>query len=414
MDGKRPNKILQVTGQIFIVTLITFVLLEVVTWIVWWNNATVTVLGKQITLLPYEVVSAEQLQTLQAWSKNPNSYIQFDPVLGWTHRPGVSEQLEGVTYTANSVGARALREYVLEPPANIIRLAAFGPSFVHSDEVGDSQTWAAQLEQARSELEVMNWGVGGYGTDQAYLRYKTQGAAFQPRIVIIGFEEENIYRNVNRFRPFYRPGTGLPLTKPLFITITTGLTMLENPYDDVDQFYQMLTEQPEQFLNEVCPYDYFCDATRYQARPLDVFASYRLWRTLLFEMSHNQSIEDDPESYQDSYPAQMTLRLVSQFVEDVAKNGAIPLVLVFPEQSTIADYEAGLEPVYQTGVTALRDQGVQVIDLAGAFVEAKQTQNRPYEDFYASEGGHFNELGNYVVAQAVLWHLCGQGMLHDC
>jgi lysophospholipase L1-like esterase len=131
-------------------------------------------------------------------------------------------------------------------------------------------------------------------------------------------------------------------------------------------------------------------------------------------MSQSQSLEDDPETYQDSYPAQITLHIVGQFVQEIAKNGAIPLVLVFPEQHTIADYEAGIEPVYQTGVTALRDQGVQVIDLAGAFVEAKQTQNLPYEDFYASEGGHFNELGNYVVAQAVLWHLCGQGILNDC
>jgi hypothetical protein len=89
-------------------------------------------------------------------------------------------------------------------------------------------------------------------------------------------------------------------------------------------------------------------------------------------------------------------------------------VVVFPEQGTMADYEGGILPDYYTGVIAIRDKGIQVIDLAGAFAEAKRAQKLDYGDFYASEGGHFSSLGNRVVAQTIFWHLCSQGLLKEC
>ena len=108
------------------------------------------------------------------------------------------------------------------------------------------------------------------------------------------------------------------------------------------------------------------------------------------------------------------MEVIQAFIEEVVRNGAIPIVLVFPEKDTVSDYEHGVLPPYHTGVVALRDRGVQVIDLAGAFAEVKQSQHLEYQDFYASEGGHFNELGNRVVAQTILWHLCGEALLKDC
>jgi hypothetical protein len=334
--------------------------------------------------------------------------------LGWSINPGVSQELRGVIYTANSSGVRSLKEYDPLPPPGIIRLAAFGPSFTHGDEVGDDQTWEAQLEQARPELEVMNWGVGGYGTDQAYLRYKTEGAAYQPHIVIIGFEEENTSRNVNRFRSFYRPGTEFPLTKPVFITDTNGLILLENPFTSYDDLYQALFYEPNRFIETVCPHDIFCDEAVYQAHPLDVLAGYRFFRTLAYEIDLRQKAGVSEKHFRQSYEAEITLGVIRLFVEDVIRNGALPIVLVFPEQATLSEYDSGNLPAYHLGVVTLRDRGVPVIDLAGAFAEAKRTQGLEYQDFYASEGGHYNALGNQVVAQTVMWHLCGEGLLSDC
>ena len=46
---------------------------------------------------------------------------------------------------------------------------------------------------------VNNFGVGGYGTDQAFLRYR-QLAEDSPRFVVLGHYSEDIVRNVNQLR----------------------------------------------------------------------------------------------------------------------------------------------------------------------------------------------------------------------
>jgi hypothetical protein len=75
-------------------------------------------------------------------------------------------------YVSNSAGIRSNREYNLIAPPGVTRIVAFGDSFTHGDEVPNQETWEYLLEQSRDEVEVMNFGVQGYGADQAYLRYK--------------------------------------------------------------------------------------------------------------------------------------------------------------------------------------------------------------------------------------------------
>jgi hypothetical protein len=177
----------------------------------------------ELCLLPRPILSTEQLDILNRLEEDQETYVQFEPVLGWGIRPNLTVDHRGATYTSNDIGIRALRSYSLDPPEGITRIAAFGPSFTHGDEASDEATWTYLLEQARPELEVMNWGVGGYGTDQAYLRYKDQGARYAPHIVLIGYEDENMYRNVSRFRPFYQSRSERPLTKPVFALEGEGL-----------------------------------------------------------------------------------------------------------------------------------------------------------------------------------------------
>lgn len=401
----------RLAGRFVVIFMITFLLLELATRLIWWNERTIFLFDKQLALLPLPLLSETQRESLATWAQNEANYLQFDPVLGWSIRPDVTAEWEGHTYTSNSIGIRSLREYELAVPAGVTRIASFGPSFTHGDEVQGHETWQAQMEQARPDLEVMNWGVGGYGTDQAFLRYQTQGAAYHPQIVIIGFEEENVARNVNRFRPFYRPGTGLPLTKPLFVTDTHGLRLLENPFNTFDDLYQTLLFNPDRFIDLVCPHDLFCNEQRYRRDGWDNLAGVRFLRTLAFEMSHNEA---DSRAAHQAGEAEITLRLGQMFIKEIIQNQAAPLVVVFPEQRTMAAYEQGQLPAYYAGVMAIRDQGIEVIDLAGAFAEVKRAQNLDYADFYASEGGHYNAFGNQIVAQTIIWHLCKQGLLQNC
>jgi hypothetical protein len=403
--------------KIVLLFLITLVLLEAVSYAVWWGGDCRTLSGKEVCLLPRPILLDSQIADLNRLIDDQETYYQFDPLLGWSIRPNRSVENEGVTYTSNAIGIRALRSYSPRPPSGVTRVAAFGPSFTHADEVADDATWTYLLEQARPDLEVMNWGVNGYGTDQAFLRYKAQGTAYAPDIVLIGYEEENLRRNVNRFRPFYSGGTDLPLTKPAFVLDGAGLELLPNPFDGADKLRDAVLHDPNHFLDTVCPADYYCLKPRYQQFALDRLRSFRVLRTLIFEIQYSNEMRGYSapllESYQDRSQWELADRLLHTFVEEVRRNGAVPVIVVFPRQGTVERYAEGEPPYYRAGVLYFRAEGIYVLDLADYFVAARREEGVELGTLFGPHG-HYNEAGNRLVSQAVLSYLCQQEILAGC
>src|SRR2546425_487125 len=91
-------------------------------------------------------------------------------------------------------------------------VAALWNSFVYCNEVKNEDSWPAQIELMYPGIEVLNYGVGGYGVDQAYLRFLAEGSRLSPRIVVIGFATDDLSRVVNVYRRF-RSNRGVPLGK---------------------------------------------------------------------------------------------------------------------------------------------------------------------------------------------------------
>ncbi len=151
--------------------------------------------------------------------------------LGWSYPPNAN--LEDGTFSTNSIGIRAQHEFTETPPADSLRVALFGDSFVADVDVNDDEAWALQLEvkldQAGIRAEVMNFGVSGYGMGQAYLRWQELGYKYSPDIVIFGLQPENLNRNVNIFRTIYQPQGPFIFSKPRFILNGQDLSVVNNP-----------------------------------------------------------------------------------------------------------------------------------------------------------------------------------------
>jgi hypothetical protein len=394
------------------ILVVTLVMLELASRVFWaGEDACAHLFGQEICLLPRPILSAEQLGILNQLIEDQETYTQFDPVLGWSIRPDRKVEHQGATYTSNSIGIRALRSYSPEPPQGITRIAAFGPSFTHGDEVSDEATWTYQLEQARSDLEVMNWGVGGYGTDQAFLRYTHQGTAYAPHIVLIGYEAENLYRNVNRFRPFYQSRTERPLTKPVFALEGEGLELLPNPFSSPTALRDAVLQDPGGFLDTMCTTDYYCLKPGYRQFVLDHLKSFRLLRTLAFALCYPQIDKTRGTALVRSYagplsPAEeTTLRVMRAFAEEVRRNAGVPVIVVFPDTITMEEYTSGEMPGYGSVIAQLQDEGIHALDLTDAFVAAMHEGDMEFDAFISPLGGHYNETGNRVVSQAVLDYL---------
>jgi hypothetical protein len=111
--------------------------------------------------------SAVSKQALDRWLRGP-SWARFDPELGYVlgnylPQDGVDGSATISTIQAN--GARASFMYA----GRKCRINTYGDSFTQCHQVSDGETWQEYLAGHLGE-PVRNFGMGGFGVYQAYLR----------------------------------------------------------------------------------------------------------------------------------------------------------------------------------------------------------------------------------------------------
>ncbi len=132
-------------------------------------------------------LSDKHRQILEQLLHGTTTYQDYSAALGWTIKPNGAAPPH---YRANAQGIRADREYAPTPTPGRVRVAAFGDSFTHGDGVDNADVWTEVLARSRPGLEILNFGVGGYGLDQALLRYRLDGRGYRPHLVLIGYMSE--------------------------------------------------------------------------------------------------------------------------------------------------------------------------------------------------------------------------------
>lgn len=239
--------------------------------------ATPTIQGPEFArtvLLPrrWDDLAARGRATLDR-AATERSYLVHDSDLGWTigpnrkstdyNRRGVEQHLarrgaaparrapddgEGNIYLSSAEGLRSPRpgmSFAALPPKR--RIAVVGDSFTFGLEVRYEDTWAHQLERALdSRFQVLNFGVDGYGVDQAYLRYRRDVVAWHPEIVIFGIIDDDLRRTMCVYGFLCFHGFGMPFSKPRFMLTERGLVPLNLPLAAPDALFakRSITELP--------------------------------------------------------------------------------------------------------------------------------------------------------------------------
>jgi lysophospholipase L1-like esterase len=125
---------------------------------------------------------------------------------GYRHAPGLRDrQLHGSTLSTNSRGMRGAHEYAVPKPASITRIVALGDSLTFGEGVPDDATWPAQLEAALPGTEVANLGERAYAHDQMYFALVDDGVPLAPDVVILGFYDNDVWRDDLLFYGFEKP-----------------------------------------------------------------------------------------------------------------------------------------------------------------------------------------------------------------
>lgn len=112
-------------------------------------------------------------------------------VFDWELIPGASGVgEEGEVIQINSAGMRD-REYPLDKPPAVKRVAVLGDSFTFGMAVDLQDTYVKQLEEILGEQgitpEVMNFGVIGYGMWQFPVVLQEKVLAYDPDVIVVGF-----------------------------------------------------------------------------------------------------------------------------------------------------------------------------------------------------------------------------------
>ena len=326
----------------------------------------------------------------------PRRPSQFDADLGWCPRPSSTVGLARF----DALGARiAERAFPVRREASSRRVAAFGCSFTHGSEVAGDESWIAELERRDSALRVANFGVGGYGLDQALVRYRRDASDLDVDEVWWGFFPHAALRTTSHFPPLYHRWRGKTIFfKPRAVVADDGsLELRPSPARTLADL-PFLLEDPTRFLEAVgsddtwvarAPAAYAPPGTHWSHR----FASARL---VLTALERRGRAVPPRLSDRTSQLYRVHVELARVFADEVRERGARFRVLVLPGGHELRQLESEGRAYWAELLDAWRAQGIEVVDVSTQLVDAGGL-----EDAFWMPGGHYSPAGHRAFAAAL-------------
>lgn len=328
--------------------------------------------------------------TLAAMQTKAPRYV-YDGDLGWVTRPFATWQ--GDRYAADAEGARVAAPGGAHAAApGDLRIAIFGDSFTWGYGVAHGETWGAVLEHALRAAgvpaSVRNFGVGGYGMDQAWLRFRKEAPVWRPQHVVFGLQPENARRNLNLIRPLYQRNTNAPFSKPRFLREKGALRLLNHPALPPDALPALLADFERW---PFAPYEAFYTPVRRDPPAMPHLVAL-LSARLAARPDEMDALSPGTEG------GDLARAIVDGFAADVAASGARFHVLLLPTRALLAGREDA-EPLRRllAALSARHDVVDPSEDLAAALRE------QGAEAFFA-DGGHYAAVGHRIAGEALAAH----------
>ena len=334
---------------------------------------------------PFALPVTNARNLIEEYQRDKSGYMAWDADLGWTNRP--SSCTRDHKYCANSDGLRSDHEYTKTIPAGVLRVSLFGDSFIHGHDVDLPGSLAPQLETALGargiRAEALNFGVGGFGIDQAYLRYSTQGSKFDTDIVVEGLQLENVARHVMVFRLIAYPQSKIPFSKPRFHFEGPSLMVANKP-----------TIAPERVPDALEHFD------RSPLRRLEAFYTDKYkpfwWRKSRMLSVVAESLRKNEEALDVMRPEgegmQLTLAILDRFKNDVTVTGKPFLLVYLPLKDTLAAQLRGEKDPWEPYVNLFR-KDFSIVDPTPRLLEVARKKG-----VEAAAPGHYSAEGNRAVA----------------
>lgn len=286
----------------------------------------------------------------------------YDATKGWALKPNISNMVywENKIVNSNSKGIRGKTEYSYARRAP--RILILGDSFVFGDEVSDNETFPYYLQQILPDVEVINFGVHGYGHDQMLIYLKEEGVKYKPDIVILGFISYDSDRNMLRFRDY---------AKPKFDLINNKLKLSNSP-----------VPEPRTVMKEEFWRSKFIDL-------LSICYNRILRKTGLYEIETKK----------------LTDAILKETAKTVKNINAVP-VFVYLSNVKSEEPDYGMTRDELEFLDRCKNMGVEC-----AFVRSQVQSAARRQGIKIKQSGHFDAKTNELVALSIKEHLVQKGLL---
>jgi len=322
----------------------------------------------------------------------------YNSELGWILKNSVRDRgVDGSLgfYRYEKNGSRKIIDHfdVKRP-----RIQSYGNSFTHCDQVSDGETWQHYLSSHFRE-PIENFGVGGYGVYQAFLRYKHIQKTSPAEYIILNIWSDDHFRSLDSWRSIRfgkRTFGGYTLPYVRVDRKDKKITIFPNICPDEESLYQLrsIAFLKKHFYNdEVC---LLALTTKIKLKRFTVPVSIGL-----AQGNTGNGSQDILKNYVED--ALYSSQRIIEWFEDETKARGQKFALILSHSRQIIQNEIMGKPRWdQSLLDYLKTKSYPVIDLRDAhsedFKNSKLDFRQYVGQFYI---GHYAPRGNYFFANAL-------------
>lgn len=328
----------------------------------------------------------------------------------------------------NSLGLRQNNEIL--PGKNHYKIAIFGDSYVQGLEVRNEETFSALLQRYLPGVEIINFGVGGYGTVEELVAYIEKGRQCKPDLVVLFFLTGNDIRNNDpALQGRYGGGTLRP-----WLLKTSGTYEFYYPDNYFKNNKKLILINIHRWLMEhLCIYKTFYANFGIKLRNYQFPAfnnkkpeinSQTFWPQDYKLVDYGVYCKPTHRAWIEAW--EITEEAILRFRRAVEEDGA-KFLLVIPADSIQVEPDAAAKLRSEYGlkipdnfdvrypVTRLRffaeKSGIAFLSLLPTFLEYRDRFSLPYPYFAYRCDGHWNPLGHFLAANGLAQFLFNERFL---
>jgi hypothetical protein len=307
------------------------------------------------------------------------AFKTFDAQLGWTI--GRGQKSANGLYASSLEGMRSgFPGDQLAAVSSRRRIALVGDSFTFGMEVAFEDTWGRILERnLGGDTAVLNFGVDGYGVDQAYLRYERDVRPWRPDVVIFGIINHDFQRTLSVYSFVTFPEWQIPYPKPRFVLENGALRALNLPLPDP----RALLDTPAVAQLPYVAHDPSYQPYEWRLRPWHRSQLVRL------ALSKARPWPAPRTEVSTAAAAQINTALLRAFLRRAKEEGTRALIAYFPARQ---DFRTAVAHDKAFGHKVMREAGIHYRDFTACIAAV------PEDERFMVGGTHYTPRTNDALA----------------